>query len=54
VLYTLKEIADILKLDYMTIWTMVRDGRIKAIKMGYAWRISQDELDRIMKEGIHE
>jgi excisionase family DNA binding protein len=53
-MYSIREVAKLLKLSYPTTYKMVMDGRIKAVKMGFSWRISQDEIDRILKEGIRQ
>lgn len=50
-LYTLKEIADALRLSYHSVFNMVHSGKIKAVKFGTHWRITESELERIKKEG---
>lgn len=44
-LYTVKEIADILKLKPRTVRTMIAQGEIKAIRVRDEWRIKQSALD---------
>lgn len=49
---TVKDVADALKVHEMTIFRYLQKGKIKGIKIGNVWRISQDELQRIMREGL--
>ncbi len=47
--YTPKEIAEKLKLNIGTVYKWVREGRLKAVKLGDVWRISESELNRLLK-----
>lgn len=47
--YTTSEVAEILGATYLTIYRMIRDGKIKAIKLGRDYRISYDELDKYIQ-----
>jgi excisionase family DNA binding protein len=49
VLYTVKEVADILRVREITVRRQIASGKIKAIKMLGGWRIKQEELDRILR-----
>jgi excisionase family DNA binding protein len=51
-MYKLKEVAAMLRISYVFLFNKVKQGKVKAIKIGGAWRIMQDEVDRILKEGI--
>ena len=44
ILYTIDELASILKLHPKTILRFVHEGKIKARKIGKSWRISQNAL----------
>ena len=48
---TIEEVSKILKISYRSTWLMVVAGKIKAIKVGNQWRVTEDELERIKKEG---
>ena len=50
--YTVEEIAGTLRVHPITIFRALKKGKIKGIKIGNVWRISEEELERIMKEGI--
>lgn len=53
-LYTVEEVAKYLNLKEMTIYNWLRLKRISGLKLGGRWRIKQEELDRILKEGLYE
>jgi len=44
-LYTVSEVAERLKLHAKTVLAFVRDGRLKAIRVGKQYRIAQSDLD---------
>lgn len=50
-MFTIEEVATILKISYRSAWLMVVAGKIKAIKVGNQWRITEEEVERIKKEG---
>lgn len=52
-MYTTKEIADIIKLNERTVRNWINDGKIKAVKLNSEWRVSDEELERIKKEGVN-
>lgn len=47
--YTPQEIAEKLKIDTRTLYRWIREGRLKAVKIGHFWRISESELRRILE-----
>ena len=51
--YTPKEIAEKLKLNIGTVYKWIREGRIKAIKLGDVWRISESELNQLLQDGMN-
>lgn len=42
--YTVKDVMKILKISETTVLTMLKDGRLKGIKVGRYWRISEENL----------
>ena len=42
--YSVNEISDILKIHTKTIQRYIREGKMKACKLGKAWRVSANEL----------
>ena len=49
---TIKDVAKKLKLHEMTVYRYVVSGKIKSVKFGNAYRIREEELEKIMREGI--
>jgi excisionase family DNA binding protein len=49
--YTLDEVADILKVSRRTLYTYVKEGKLPAVKMGKYWRVSQDTLEAFISTG---
>jgi len=49
--YTLHEVKEILKVTQRTLYNYIKDGQLKAVKMGRYWRVPYVELDRFIKEG---
>jgi excisionase family DNA binding protein len=48
-LWTISEVAERLRLHYMTVYRMIRDGKIAAVQVGQSWRISEAEVLRLLK-----
>lgn len=54
--YTIEELSKILQLSAETVRRSIRDGKIKAIRLGSGpkapIRITKEEVDKILSEGI--
>ena len=42
--YTLDEVADIMKVTKRTLYNYIKAGTLHAVKMGKYWRVSEDSL----------
>lgn len=51
-MYTVTEVAKALNISKATVFRALQVGKIKGIKIGNIWRVSEEELQRIMKEGF--
>ena len=49
--YTLDEVADILKVTRRTLYTYVNAGKLKAVKVGKYWRVSEEALKELLSTG---
>ena len=49
--FTLDEVADILKVSRRTLYTYVKEGKLPAVKMGKYWRVSQESLQAFISTG---
>jgi|LFRM01.1.fsa_nt_gb excisionase family DNA binding protein len=47
--YTPKEVSEKLKLNVRTVYKWIREEKLKAVKLGDVWRISESELNRLLK-----
>lgn len=50
-LYTLREVAEILRVSRQTIYNNIRNGKIKAAKIGKEYRITEEVLQDIIANG---
>lgn len=49
--YTLDEVAEILKITRRTLYTYVKEGKLKAVKIGREWRVSETALQDFLNKG---
>lgn len=47
-LYTLKQLAVMLKVTERTMHTYIKDGRLKGQKIGGTWQITQTNLEKFL------
>ena len=51
-IYTVEEVADLLKIKPETVRLMLRDNELNGFKAGKAWRVTEDDLKKyIQKQG---
>lgn len=48
--YTVREVANILKVSTKTVRDWIRKGRLKAVRIGRILRVPEDELRRLLFE----
>lgn len=53
-LYSVGEVATILKISQRTLFTHIKNHTIKADKLGKYWRIEQNELTHIIDYGTRK
>ena len=49
--YTLEELVDLLHVTRRTIYTYIKEGKLKAVKMGKYWRVREDQLRDFLSTG---
>lgn len=49
---SLYDAADILNVHYNTLRRWITQGKVRAVKIGRAWKISNLEIERIKAEGL--
>ena len=52
--YTLDEVADILKLTKRTLYSYIKSGKLKASKIGKYWRVSSKALQDFIDKGTED
>ena len=49
--FTLDEVADILKVTKRTLYNYVKAGKLPAVKLGKYWRVSEESLQAFISTG---
>lgn len=49
--YTLEEIVDLLHVTRRTLYTYIKEGKLKAVKIGKYWRVREDQLRDFLSGG---
>ena len=52
-MYTIKEVAIKLGLHRNTIIKALKTGKIRGVRFGKVWRITEEEIERIKKVGFN-
>lgn len=52
--YTLEEIAELLHITRRTLYTYVKTGKLKAVKVGKYWRVTEKNLEAFLAKGTEE
>ena len=47
--YSIKEVATMLKVAYLTVYRWIKSGKLKAVKAGKQYRIKKEDLDKFIK-----
>ncbi len=42
--YTLEELTELLHLTRRTLYNYIKDGKLKAVKIGREWRVTEETL----------
>jgi len=51
-LYTVREIADTLRIHPRTAYRLVQEGKIRGIKVGSQWRVPESSLLEYIESGL--
>ncbi len=49
--YTLTEVVDILKVTRRTLYNYIKNGQLKAVRVGREWRVSHKNLQEFVESG---
>ncbi len=50
----IKEVSNYLSIKEQTVYRLVQQGKIPAIKIGGQWKVKQEHLDRMFDEILNE
>lgn len=51
-MWTIEDIANYFQIHYTTVYERIINKKIKAIKIGVQWRIPEEEIERLKREGF--
>ena len=52
--YTAEEVAETLQVTLRTVYNYIRDGRLKAVKLGKYWRVTEKQLEDFLAAATNE
>lgn len=52
-IYTLEECSNILKVTKRTLYNYIKNGKLKAVKMGKYWRVPEQVLQEFIEQGYN-
>jgi excisionase family DNA binding protein len=50
-LLTIREVSEICRMDYQTIWRWVKAGKLKAFRVGWNYRVRVADLNEFISVG---
>jgi excisionase family DNA binding protein len=53
-LLTVNQVRSLLKVDRLTVYRMLKDGRLNGVKIGHEWRFSRHEVDTFLAGKLHD
>lgn len=51
---TPQEVADLLRVSSMTVYRLIKAGELRAVRVGKAYRIREDDIDRYLADRYTE
>jgi excisionase family DNA binding protein len=52
-IYTLEEVQTLLKVTQRTIYNYIKEGKLKAVKIGKYWRVKHTDLQDFIDRGTN-
>lgn len=49
IIYTIGEVAKMLRVSYLTVYRWIQSGKLNAIKAGKQYRITKSQLDKFLE-----
>lgn len=54
ILYSIEEVTKILKVTQRTLYNYIKNGDLKAVKVGKYWRVKQEDLREFINKDTEE
>jgi putative molybdopterin biosynthesis protein len=48
--YTIKEVSELFKVAYLTVYRWIKEGKLEAYKLGKQYKIKKADIDKFIKE----
>ena len=49
--YSIDEVVDLLHVTKRSIYSYIKDGKLKAVKVGKYWRVTRENLEEFLRVG---
>jgi excisionase family DNA binding protein len=53
-LLTVNEVADLLRVSRMTVYRLIKEGQMKALRVGRSYRLREDDVDEYLSKRYTE
>ena len=53
-LLTVNEVADLLRVSRMTVYRLIKEGSLKALRVGRNYRLREDDVDEYLRQRYTE
>lgn len=53
-LYTVNEVADVMRVSRMTVYRLIRGNRLKAVRVGRNYRVREEDLQAYLSRSSSE
>lgn len=51
-LYNLEQVSEILGITHRTAWSYVKQGKLKAVMIGNAWKVTEENLKKFINGDV--
>ena len=51
---TVNEVADLLRVSRMTVYRLIKEGQLKALRVGRSYRLREDDVDEYLSKRYTE
>lgn len=51
--YTIEEVVELLHVTRRTVYSYIKEGKLKAVKIGKYWRVTEKNLEDFLSKGTN-